>query len=326
MLKLDLYIHSTGSISPAADADEAVTKLQCAEPDYTSFINPMQLRRMSKAVRMGIGASKACMDEAGITSPDALSIGTAMGCLQDTEFFLSKMVTQEEKMLTPTAFIQSTHNTVGGQIALLAGCKGHNMTYVHRGHSFEHAVINTKLYLQYHPGENVLVGAIDELTPGSHDLMQKAGFYTNTPIKPGEIANANIAGEGATFFMINEEREGSLVKLKSLRLVVTDNNDAALEALTSFLDDQSIRPEDIALFVSGESGDTSSAGFYGLLNAKLKRCPRERFKATCGEYATASAYGLSCGANMIITVQSAPILMVNNYCDHYSFWLLEAVL
>src|SRR5207253_3406481 len=111
MLKPGLYIHSAGFIAPEAIPGEAVTRLSAREPDYTGLIPPMQLRRMSKAVRMGIGAAKACLDSAGIQRPDAIAVGTTLGCLKDTEVFLNKLVTQEERMLTPTSFIQSTHNT-----------------------------------------------------------------------------------------------------------------------------------------------------------------------------------------------------------------------
>src|SRR4051812_13107926 len=108
---MDLYIHSVGIISPAGDSrDEAflstapaydTERLLCNELDYSAFIPPMQLRRMSKAVRMGVAASAICMQAAG-EKPDAISVGTGMGCLHDTEQFLSKMVAQEEQMLTPT--------------------------------------------------------------------------------------------------------------------------------------------------------------------------------------------------------------------------------
>lgn len=117
---MELYLKSVGILSAAGNnSDENFLKnppvfetdmLLCKEPDYSAYIPAMQLRRMSKAVRMGIGASKIALQKAGIEKPDALSAGTALGCLQDTEVFLSKMLEQQEQMLTPTAFIQSTQH------------------------------------------------------------------------------------------------------------------------------------------------------------------------------------------------------------------------
>ena len=65
---------------------------------------------------------------------------TGLGCLEDTEKFLSSIYTNEEKLLNPTPFIQSTHNTVAGAIALAIKCHGYNATYTHRGFSFESAL------------------------------------------------------------------------------------------------------------------------------------------------------------------------------------------
>ena len=53
-----------------------------------------------------------------------------------------------KNILTPTSFIQSTHNTVGGQIALELQCKGYNFTYVHGSNSFESALLDAKLQLE----------------------------------------------------------------------------------------------------------------------------------------------------------------------------------
>ncbi len=137
-----MYINSFCSITPAGviTSEDQVTDLNvltgtrasCVEPDYKDLIPPMQLRRMTKPVRTGVAAAKLCLQAAGVSLPDAIHAGTAFGMLQDSEHFLQKLIVQEEQALAPTAFIQSTHNTVAGQIALSLGCYGHNMTYVHK--------------------------------------------------------------------------------------------------------------------------------------------------------------------------------------------------
>jgi 3-oxoacyl-(acyl-carrier-protein) synthase len=333
MLAFNLYIHGTGSISPAADAPLTEAKRLASEPDYTAWIPPMQLRRTSKVVRMGIGAAKRCAEVAGIEKPDAISIGTAMGCLQDTEVFLGKMVNQDEKMLTPTSFIQSTHNTVGGQIALLMGCHGHNMTFVHRGHSFEHAVINTKLYLQDHPGKTVLTGGIDELTGSSHLLMQRVGFYSAGP----EKANSVIAGEGAAFFTINETERGALLKIISLHLFTPPDVEEAVHEITQFLSFQQLNPHDIDWVVTGNNGASDHDLFYASIQKLFPEAESFNFKQVCGEYATASAFALSKITEAFnngnrqdtflpadIGTNAKQILLINHYCGHYSCWLLKS--
>ena len=123
--KIKMYIRATGNISPQKTFGhqplvEAVeytgNRLTCIEPDYKNFIDPKQIRRMSRIIRMGVAAAMECLQEAAVKAPDAIVTGTAYGCLEDTNSFLSKMVEFNEELLTPTAFIQSTHNTIGAQI------------------------------------------------------------------------------------------------------------------------------------------------------------------------------------------------------------------
>ena len=97
---------------------------------------------MSRIIRMGVAAAMECLQEADVKKPDAIITGTAYGCLEDTGLFLAKMVENNEEMLTPTAFIQSTHNTVGAQVALMLSCHHYNNTFVHRGFSFESYISN----------------------------------------------------------------------------------------------------------------------------------------------------------------------------------------
>jgi len=288
---------------------------RAVEPDYAGLIAPMQLRRMSKAVRMGIGASKAAMKEAGIDKPDAISVGTAMGCLNDTEHFLGKMVEQDEQMLTPTSFIQSTHNTVSGQIALLAGCHGHNLTFVQRGHSFEHAMLNAQLYLNEHKGEQVLVGGIDELTDNSLRVMETAGVYSNT----------NPAGEGAAFFVVSDSANSSTLCIKDISCFTTKDANVASQKMQDFLTQNECTAGNIELLMLGESSDERSQPFYETLKQKFSLTRIVNFKQDCGEYATASAHALGIIMKQVQhkEISAKNILLVNNYLHYGSCWYIE---
>jgi len=351
---MDLYIKGAAFISAAgySGEDELFTTppaydtdaLLCKEPDYTQYVTPMQLRRMSKAVRMGIAASKICLQNSGVEKPDALSVGTAMGCLYDTEQFLAKMVAQDEQMLTPTSFIQSTHNTVAGQIALLTGCYGHNLTYVHKGHSFEHAIINTQLYLNDHPTENMLAGGIDELTPNSKKLMQRAGVYSTANRTADDIITntqeGSLAGEGASFMLVSKQEDKALLHIKGLNIFKTDDEREAIEKINTFLAEQGLAVDNIDLVLLGVNGDKRNAAFYNMLrNDTFKNNDQATFKQLSGEYATASAFAISmllhCAQqnnyDVLLGKQSTTaktvkrIVMVNNYKGYYSCWDVEVV-
>ena len=131
---MKLYIRATGNISPQKTfghpafltdpVEHSGNRLNCIEPDYKTIIDIKLIRRMSRIIKMGVAAAMECLQEAAIAVPDAIVTGTAYGCLEDTGVFLTKMVEQKEELLAPTAFIQSTHNTVGAQIALMLHCNG----------------------------------------------------------------------------------------------------------------------------------------------------------------------------------------------------------
>jgi 3-oxoacyl-(acyl-carrier-protein) synthase len=100
---------------------------------------------MSKILKMGVASGTLALREAGITAPDGIITGTGYGCLEDTGTFLTKMIEGRETALNPTPFIQSTHNTIGSQIALLLQCQGYNQTYTQRAFSFENVCLTLSL-------------------------------------------------------------------------------------------------------------------------------------------------------------------------------------
>ena len=161
------YINGVGAISPqktwgdegvllSAPVDYPNNYLSCIEPDYTQYIDPKYLRRMSRILKMGVTASIMALKEAEITIPDGIITGTGYGCLEDTGIFLRKMVEQNEQALNPTPFIQSTHNTIGSQIALLLTCRGYNQTYTQEAFSFENSLLDASLQLSENPDQNLL--------------------------------------------------------------------------------------------------------------------------------------------------------------------------
>lgn len=349
---MDLYINGTGLVSAAgSNMHEDFLKekiswqgnhLAAREPDYTGMIPPMQLRRMSKAVRMGVAAAKVCLQQSATGAPDALSVGTALGCLYDTEQFLSRMVTQEEQLLTPTAFIQSTHNTVAGQIALLLGCNGHNLTFVHRGHSFEHALLNARLYLNNHPAHTVLAGGIDELTDTSLLLMQRAQIYrqestTETALYT-DIRKGSVAGEGAGFFTVSAKPLATrCLHLKTLHCFIARTPEEVQAQLDHFTEIMPAAEQEIDIVIAGDNGDERFQGIYNSLRSdrfpNAAWCP---FKHLSGEYATAVTVALGVLMHAVATGSwpahvfggargGRHIVLINNYLHHYSCWYLEII-
>ena len=177
------YINGVGCISPQNTIDEnwffdPITSAKgdyfdALEPSYKEHIAPNLLRRMGRAIKMGVTSANLAIAQAEAKTVDAIITGTGLGCFEDSERFLLALLDNNEQFLTPTSFIQSTHNTVGSQIALIMKCHDYNFTYVHRGFSFESCVLDA-LMLFDEGKETILVGGVEEHTPNYVILNRRA--------------------------------------------------------------------------------------------------------------------------------------------------------
>lgn len=308
-----MYIQSTAAITPQASFEAIINKpnsysgdrLACVEPDYTTYIDSKLIRRMSRVIKMGVAAAKDCLQAANVQQPDAFVTGTAYGCLADTEAFLSRMVSFKEELLSPTSFIQSTHNTVGAQIALMLQCHNYNNTFVHRGFSFENALLDASLLLAEKEAGNVLVGAVDEIVDASHTILQRFGLYKNREESTALLtqpAKGTMNGEGAVFFLVNGEKEdNSMAKLNDVYTFYKPASQSEIELeIEKFLATQSITIDDVDIILTGLNGDvTNDAAYYDLQKTVFKNRELAGFKHLCGEYPTASAFAVWLAANIL---------------------------
>lgn len=164
--------------------------------DIKELIPEMNLRRrMSRVVKSGVAAGIESLLEFGDRAAvEAVVTATGLGCIADSEKFLDSLIANEERMLNPTPFIQSTFNTVGAQIALLRGLHCYNTTYANRWTSFENALTDAALRIGAGLSRAVLVGAFDETTPSAGIILQRLG-----------VAQQGGWGESSIFFVLTAE-------------------------------------------------------------------------------------------------------------------------
>ena len=216
-----VFIHSAVSISAQNTFDtegfldniiEISGKTASAQyPNYRDYITPSASRRMATAVKLGVTAANKALEKANLSQPDAIITGTGMGCLEDTEKFLNNIIANDEEFLTPTAFIQSTHNTIGAQIALGLQCKAYNSTYAHAALSFESALLDAQLLIQQEDAEHVLVGGVDELG--------KEMIHYIRMIEDADALGIQVPfGEGASFFVLSSESKEDAIQLMDMEV------------------------------------------------------------------------------------------------------------
>jgi len=344
-----MYIRAVGNISPQASFSEllkepvvyASNRLTCIEPDYSKILDPKLIRRMSHIIKMGVAAASECLKEAGVDNPGAIITGTAYGCLADTESFLTKMVENKEELLTPTAFIQSTHNTVGAQIALMLKCHNYNNTFVHRGFSFENSLLDAISLIQDGEASNALVGGVDEITDTSHAILSRFGLYRNDPVSSSDIlaskSRGTIGGEGAAFFLLSDQpSDKDYAELIAVRTFYKPANTNEIKRnILSFLEEQSFNIDDVDIVLYGRNGDSKNDSVYDELDQALfANKTAINYKHLCGEYPTSSAFALWLASNSLKTGQvpgaaidkrPESILIYNHYQQiHHSLYLLSA--
>lgn len=145
-------------------------------------------RRMSRVVKSAVATAVECAGGIdGTGAVDAIITATGLGCLADSERFLRNMIADSEQLLNPTPFIQSTFNTVGGQIALLRHNRCYNVTYVHRDHGFEDALLDAWMRLADAESRSVLVGAFEERTPAQYRIMERMGCWRKGACAEGTV-------------------------------------------------------------------------------------------------------------------------------------------
>ncbi|MBQ7527726.1 MAG: beta-ketoacyl-[Bacteroidaceae bacterium] len=155
--------------------------------ELREFVSAGEARRMGKLMKAATISSLKALKEAGIETPDAIITATAYGMLETSEKFLLDMLENGEETLSPTLFMQSTHNTLSSAIAIRTKCHGYNMTYSQGKDSLQWALRDARRLIETGKARTVLVGLHDEATP----LVQKLFRRMGKPVPP-EIYSRSI--------------------------------------------------------------------------------------------------------------------------------------
>ena len=321
-----VYIHSNVSISAQNTFEEGFkevkelkftenTQVKAFKINYKDFLPPAASRRMATGVKMGVVAAKKAIQQAELDTVDAIITGTGLGCVEDSEKFLNAVIDNDEQFLTPTSFIQSTHNTVAAQIALSIKNKGYNMTYVNGANSFEAALLDGMLMLN-EENETVLVGGVDEL--GKKFVNEYEKIYQQ------EVSFS----EGANFFVLGaQKKENSIAKLVSVEIFQNIEEDKISNKVISFLEDNSLKVSDVDAIILGANGDAFDSYYQKIQSELFDNTTQLKYKNLSGEFFTASAFGFyvatklfekeeiptSCFLNSIRKAEYKTVLLYNQY-------------
>lgn len=322
------YIHKTSCISPQQTFqtvdlhqlnDAANRRFLAVEPSYYS-IPPGVLRRMGKAVRMGVGAALPLLQD--IHQPDGIIIGTANGGKEDCVKFLKQVVQYEEGMVTPVNFVQSTPNAVAAQIGLLTKNHGYNISHLHLGLAFEFAMIDVDMLLGENPSNSYLLGAVDDISTYNYFFEEKDGWYKAEEILAKELYQSgtagSIAGEGAAMFWANGNKTHALASVVAVDTLHSSDEILVKQKVHTLIEKYLPAGEKIDLLISGENGDNRLLKYYTSIESVTGYITVARFKHLCGEYPTAAAIGLWLSCE-IFNKQSVPEHLIKRLVPYTKF-------
>ena len=180
------------------------------DPSFREYISPIEARRMGKILKRALATSKEALKASGLDSVDAIITGTGYGCIENTEIFLDALSKEGEQMLSPTYFMQSTHNTISSLVAIQLKNHGYNVTYAHKGISFDSALQDAWLQMQLGKINSALVGGHDEMTETFYNILKKGGVMGQ---------DEEMCGEAAVSVVLGTEDKDSLCKILNFKIL-----------------------------------------------------------------------------------------------------------
>ena len=273
------------------------------DPSFKEYVSPIEARRMGKILKRALATSKEALKAAGRATVDAIITGTGYGCIENTELFLNALSTEGEQLLKPTHFMQSTHNTISSLVAIQTQNHGYNVTYAHKGISFDSALQDAWWQFQLGKIDSALVGGHDEMTETFYHILKKGGVMGQDDERCGEAAVSVVLGN---------RPDHALCRLTGFRMLHQPSMETLQEALATMLQAAGNRLDDIDFILTGLSGHHDSDRAYREETHRLfGDKPLLRYKHLFGESFTASGLGFYVAAQCLKAGQVPASLFVN---------------
>lgn len=267
--------------------------VKAINPPFRDYMSPGEVRRMGNLMKRALVTALKVLDETGIEHPDAIITGTSIGSLDYTEKFLDAMVENGEEALSPTYFMQSTHNTVGATLGIYTKTHGYNTTYSHGDLSFDLTLLDAWMQMQLGKIRTALVGGQDEMSELYFSLLQKAGYVGLEGMDP--------CGEVAMSMMLNcAESPENLCELAGISVGLLSSANQLKDNLTKMLDEAGMTMDDISAVMTGVSGNPANDQTYRkIIDAVFQHMPLLHYKHLFGENYTVSALGVYAAAHCL---------------------------
>ena len=208
--------HRKGSATQAATT---------GEQDLTPWLSDDDGRRMSQFSQHGVTCARMALASANLhelpSERTAVTIATAFGPGGFTERLALQVLQKGGKFASPFLFTDCVANAAAGQIAIATGARGANLTICQREAGPLLAVAQAANDLRLGRADVCLAGAIDELHPLSHAILDRFRALARPSTRDGvqeddvleerprpfdQYRNGYLAGDGGTILVLEREQ------------------------------------------------------------------------------------------------------------------------
>jgi 3-oxoacyl-(acyl-carrier-protein) synthase len=186
------------------------------DADLRDLIRPMAARRMCRPSKFAVAAAKLAVADSGLREGSAhhvaVVMSTSYGPSMITEKIIRQILHEGPQATSPALFTESVANAPAAQVALALGAQGANITITQRQAGALMALGRGAREVLSGRADAALVGAVDEVTPLLHAILDRFGALARPSGSRAELArpfdrqrNGFIVGEGCT--MLTVERE-----------------------------------------------------------------------------------------------------------------------
>lgn len=283
--------------------------------ELAGWLSPGEARRMSPPSKLAVTAARMALRCAGLCGGDgeaetAVVISTAFGPSTNTETLLKQILHEGPEAASPSLFMESVANAPAAQIAIALKARGASLTVCEREAGPLIALGAGAAEIAAGRATRVLAGAVDEMTPLLHALLDRFGALARLDESGEELArpfdlhrNGFLAGEGGTVLVLESAESLKARGGRTLARVLArgsafdptappsgwgHGHKALARSLRRTLERAGLKPQDVDLVVSGASGTREG----DRLEAELLRAvwegvtlpPIAAPKAVTGEY------------------------------------------
>ncbi len=267
--------------------------VRALDPVFRNYISGSEVRRMGSVMKRALVTSLKVLSDAGVEHPDAIITGTCFGCMEYTNRFLNDMIENGEQTLSPTFFMQSTHNTVGSTLGIYTKTHGYNATYSHGGTSFELAVLDAWMQMQLGKIRTALVGGHDEMIESFYTLFQKTSYVGIPGMVPcGEVS--------VSMLLATEKSDNALCELAGISICHRPAISVLKQKIEKMLAEAGLSLREVGAVMTGINGnEKNDAVYYAMIDQLFKDKLIMHYKHLFGENFTAPAFSLYAAAHCL---------------------------